>query len=94
MSVERIYFSEVKELEKKLKEKQLEYEYACGISTKLTKDNKDLRDIITGLCEIANKCPECYNGVTGSDCDKCGEYYAECNCTPLTRKEIEDVFAK
>lgn len=49
-------------------------------------------DIITGLCEISNRCPNCYNKVDGAQCTKCQEYYAECTCKKLSRKQIEDVF--
>ena len=48
----------------------------------------ELIDIITALCEVSSKCPRCYRSQDGANCTKCNEYYAECNCKPLTKDEI------
>ena len=56
----------------------------------MSQENKiDYEQTVYALTEYHRRCPKCFwNMQNGSECGNCGDYYAECECTPLTSSEI------
>ena len=64
-----------------------------SLKNQLKKANEDYQktlDIVVALCEYSRKCTLCYRNSKGSNCVGCDNYYLDCDCTPLTKMEIEE----